>query len=866
MSLAYGKNIRLTVEGGSHDEYISAELYGFPAGVAVNREGLGAFMARRAPGRSALSSARSETDEVVFLSGLDRDGFTTGGVIRFRIYNGDARPSDYDFTDTPRPSHADYAAILAYGGRADLRGGGHFSGRLTALLCAAGWLSMQVLQAQGIRVIAHAASIAGVEDRPFDPLSVGDAEREAVLSHSLPVLDADAGERMAAAILAAKEAGDSVGGVVECAVTGVPAGLGEHLFGSVEARISDAVWAIPAVRGVEFGSGFAAARLRGSENNDPYRTDGRRVTPESNHNGGVLGGMTYGVPVIFRAAFKPTPSISRPQKTVSLSKMENLELTVRGRHDPCIVPRAVPVVEAAAALALLDLCLDRSKTACSLAAERGAIDALDREIVYAFSLRMEASRRVGALKAGTDAPVYVPSREHELMRKLRTMSPDAEDTAALYEKILCLSRAAQEKLADAPALTGFSEKRLFLLGDPLGHSLSPELHAMYADYSYRLRPIRTEELADFLAAREFDALNVTIPHKKAVIPFLDELSPEAARVGAVNTILRAPDGRLTGYNTDVFGFSYLLDRLGFDVRGRRVLILGSGGAAAAVRAALDGRGCEILTFSRRAEAGLPYAALPDFIDGALIVNATPLGMYPAVEGCPLPEELIVRAGAVLDLTYNPCRTTLLTRAERAGIPCRGGMPMLAAQAAQTCALVTGRPVPPERIETAVRRLNASLRRIVLIGMPGVGKSTAARRLGELLGRPVIDTDEEIFYSTGRTPAQILREDGEDAFRALESAEILRASRHAGAVIAVGGGAVTREENYLPIRRGAVVVRLERPTETLPTDDRPISQTVGLTALAAAREPYYRTFADVTVTADADVDVDVTAARILEVIR
>ena len=358
MNIPYGNNLKLTVEGGSHDEFIALELKNFPAGFRPDYEELLSFMQRRAPGRSAYSTARLEPDRPEFVSGLT-DGLTDGSTIRIIIRSLDAHSSDYHFNDTPRPSHADFAAVMKYGPQTDLRGGGKFSGRLTALTCAAGGLCLQYLRSHGVTVLAHIAAVGDVKDDPFDPVKVGAEEKKLLDSREFRVLNEKAGEEMQALIARARAGGDSVGGIVECAVCGLAPGLGEHMFAGVEARIASAVFSIPAVKGIEFGSGFAGALLRGSQNNDPFVTDGKTVTTRTNNCGGILGGMTDGMPVVFRAAVKPTPSIAAEQDTVSLSRMENVRIRIGGRHDPCIVPRAVPVFEAAAALAVLDMLLDK---------------------------------------------------------------------------------------------------------------------------------------------------------------------------------------------------------------------------------------------------------------------------------------------------------------------------------------------------------------------------------------------------------------------------------------------------------------------------------------------------------------------------
>ncbi len=357
MANCYGNNLNIAIYGGSHDTEIGVKLRGFPADFHADMDALSAFLARRAPGKNDLSTPRREADAPLFLSGLS-DGVTNGEEIHAVIRNSNMRSSDYSFVyDTPRPGHADFAALQKYGNQVDLRGGGHFSGRLTAPLCIAGGLALQYLAQKGIRVGAHVASIADVCDERFGA-DVNADKLMALTAMEFPLLNTEKEAAMRERILAARAEGDSVGGVVECAITGLPAGLGEHMFDGVEGRVASLMFSVPAVKGVEFGEGFGATTLRGSENNDPFVTNGKTVRTITNHCGGILGGMTNGMPVVFRAAFKPTPSIAKEQQTVSLSRMENTTLSIKGRHDPCVVLRAVPVVEAVAALAVLDLLLD----------------------------------------------------------------------------------------------------------------------------------------------------------------------------------------------------------------------------------------------------------------------------------------------------------------------------------------------------------------------------------------------------------------------------------------------------------------------------------------------------------------------------
>ena len=358
MSSTYGENLKLSIFGQSHGTAIGMTLDGIPAGLPVDMDALQVFLNRRAPGQNDWSTPRKEADRPEFLSGI-LDGYTCGAPIAAAIYNKNTRSGDYaNLKDCPRPGHADFTAQIKYGGFQDAAGGGHFSGRLTAPLCIAGGLCKQWLEGMGIQIFAHISAIAGIPDTPFDPL----APDMDSIQPEFPVINQDAGARMRAVISAARSDGDSVGGIVECAVTGLPAGVGEPMFGGVESRIAQIVYGVPAVKGVEFGVGFAAAKLRGSQNNDDYVISDGQIRTATNNAGGILGGITTGMPLIFRAALKPTPSISRPQQSVDLNDGKVQELIVKGRHDPCIVPRAVPVIEAAAAIAIFDMILGNTQT------------------------------------------------------------------------------------------------------------------------------------------------------------------------------------------------------------------------------------------------------------------------------------------------------------------------------------------------------------------------------------------------------------------------------------------------------------------------------------------------------------------------
>lgn len=361
MSSSFGNALRLTLFGQSHSEGIGAVLDGLPAGETIDMELVQAFLARRAPGQSALTTQRVESDTPTVLSGL-WEGKTCGAPLCAVFPNADVRSADYAaLRDVPRPGHADFPAHMKFSGHNDIRGGGHFSARLTAPLCFAGAVAMQILARRGIHIGAHIASIGPIADSRFDPVNLHPAALLAPGKRPISTIDAAAAEAMAMEIEAARRVGDSVGGTVECGILGLPVGLGAPIFDGLENRLAAAVFAIPAVKGIEFGAGFAAASMRGSENNDAYYYEEDRVKTRTNRHGGILGGLSSGMPLLFRAAFKPTPSIAQTQDSVRLSQKESAALQLQGRHDPCVVLRAVPCVEAAAAVVILDAMLSEGR-------------------------------------------------------------------------------------------------------------------------------------------------------------------------------------------------------------------------------------------------------------------------------------------------------------------------------------------------------------------------------------------------------------------------------------------------------------------------------------------------------------------------
>ena len=397
-----------------------------------------------------------------------------------------------------------------------------------------------------------------------------------------------------------------------------------------------------------------------------------------------------------------------------------------------------------------------------------------------------------------------------------------------------------------------------LLGERLGHSFSPQIHRDLAGYDYQLLPTPPEAVEDLFARRAFQGLNVTIPYKRTVMPLCDEIDPRAAAIGAVNTVVNR-NGRLTGYNTDIDGFLYMARRAGVDMAGKKVVILGSGGTSRTARAAAGELGArEIVTVSRRGEDN--YQNLSRHADAQVLVNTTPVGMYPNWGQSPVSLESFPALEGVLDVVYNPLRTALLLQAEERGLPRSCGLPMLVAQAKRAAELFTGQNIDDSRAEAVLHGLREQLTSIVLIGMPGCGKTTVGRALAGKLGRTFVDLDEEIVRRAGMSIPEIFAREGEAGFRERESALVREFGERTGLVVSTGGGVVTRRENYIPLKQNGLLLHLRRDPAALPTDGRPLSQATAPEELWRRRAPLYAAFAD------GEIDNNGTLAGTLEQIE
>ena len=444
MTSVFGNQLKIEVWGASHAPEIGITITGLPKGVVLNMDKIQAFLDRRKGGKNAYSTKRAEADCPDIKSGvkvLENNNLeTTGEALTALFYNQNTRSSDYDeMKYVPRPSHADYTSYVKYGDGMDRSGGGMFSGRMTLPVCFAGAVLKEIFEEKGISIFAHIASVGEIKDDAFDP--VNPDKTKVGTGEDFPVINKEAGEKMVEFMTACANEGDSVGGVIECAVTGLPAGIGEPLYDSMEAVISHMMFGIPAVKGIEFGSGFKCCEMKGSNCNDPYIIKDGKVRTETNHSGGIQGGITNGMPVLFRVAMKPTPSIYKEQRTVNMKELTETTLSLKGRHDPCIVPRAVPCIEAACAIALYNLYVQAengTENTDSISKIREEIDSLDEQIAGLIARRMECAKEIAGNKKKEGLKVRNPEREAQVLAHVGTVSGNDKEeyVQEIYRKLI----------------------------------------------------------------------------------------------------------------------------------------------------------------------------------------------------------------------------------------------------------------------------------------------------------------------------------------------------------------------------------------------------------------------------------------------
>ena len=470
---------------------------------------------------------------------------------------------------------------------------------------------------------------------------------------------------------------------------------------------------------------------------------------------------------------------------------------------------------------------------------RHKIDIIDTQLVELFVERMKIAADVAAYKKENGLPIYVPSREQEKLQDVeRIAGPEMGNyTRQLYTAIMDLSKDYQKTKIDADDHK--YEKKFGLLGASLSHSYSPQIHSHLGSYSYRLFEKNEEELDALFSDQSLTGLNVTIPYKKTVVPFCQKLTPQAKCLGAVNTMIRQKDGTWIGHNTDYFGFYAMANRVNVDYAGKKVLILGSGGASNTASVVMQELGAEVIVVSRTGENN--YTNLHLHKDCAVIINTTPVGMYPNNGISPVDLSKFPNLEAVLDLIYNPIRTKLLMDAENQGLKTENGLWMLVAQAKESAEWFTGKQIDNSVIATIYQKLRRQMENIILIGMPGCGKSTNGKLLAKALGKTFVDTDEEIIKLAGCTIPQIFSAQGEDGFRKLETTVLENLGKCSGLIISTGGGCVTRAENLPLLRQNGTVIWLKRAAEQLATKGRPLSDGHDLNKMYEVRRPLYQMF-------------------------
>ena len=833
-----GQTLTIKIKGSSHSPKIDFTIDGFPAGLALNQEEIRRQLDRRSAFTKDYATPRKERDQYMISSGLE-NGKTTDLPIKGYFLNENTQSKDYDqFKKIPRPSHVDYVLLQTEGEQANLAGGKNFSGRMTLPLVFAGAIAKDLLAKKDIHIGSHFLELYRIKDAHFDPVNLRKHNLEA-LSDQLPFIDKENESKLKDQVAAFKQSKDSFGGIVEVAILGDLNFLGGPYFKRLQSSLAKMLLAIPGTKGISFGNGFDATKLKGSENNDVFILENQVIKTKTNRAGGLNGGVANGMPILFDLAFKPTSSIGQAQTSLNLESKEQENLLIEGRHDPAFILRTPAIVENMTALVLYDLLVSQEDKSL-----REKIDQVDRQLIDLYLERMAITDQVALVKAKNKMAVEDKLREGHIMDHFSRKYPDySKEITDLYQSIFRSSKARQENiLRKQKAAYG-------LIGRTLSYSYSKEIHERYADYIYELIELRPEELASFLERPALKGLNVTIPYKKAVIPMLDELTYEAKKIGAVN-VIKFLDDKKIGYNTDFYGFKKLLINQGIYVKDKKVLVLGTGASAQTIEAVLKNMGAKAISFVSR-NGPLNYDNLYERKDYEVLVNTTPVGMTPNTEQLLVDLDRLPSLKYVADINYNPLYSRLVVEAKKRGLVAAGGLDMLIYQAKKAVEIFTDKKIYQKEAHKVRNDIFASKMNIVLVGMPGSGKTTIGRQLATKLNKKHVDLDEEFFNLHGVRPSQVIEEDGEDKMREMESEVVKKFGMMNNLVISTGGGVVTRHDNYYHLKQNALIIQIDRSVYKLSTKNRPLSQggVRHLFKMHENRKKSYAMFSDVTVKND-----------------
>lgn len=828
------REIKFRVEGFSHGKEIRFELENIPAGEKINMEKLQEYIDFRASKNKKFATKRHENDIVNINSGII-NGYTTGEKIVGYFTNSDTNSKDYRiFNEIPRPSHIDYVAKIKYGDDFDLSGSSLFSGRLTVGFVAMGGIAKQILERKKIYISSHIKRLFNVEDKSFDEgnLTLGDFSE---IDKNFPVIDEVKREKMEELLHEISVQNDSVGGVVEVAVLGEIKGFGGPYAERLESKISKNIFSIPGIRALEFGNGIDASSKKGSENNDLFVERNGEISTSTNNSGGINGGIANGMPIIIRAFVKPTASIKKPQRTLNIKTHEFEDLVIEGRHDPAFILRISTVIESMLALSIIRELDFEEKS------NREKIDEIDNQIRNLMRERFEITDEIGRLKALNRLEILDREREKTIIERL---SDDGNDTwiPNIYNTIFLISRNRQNLIKKRYSAS------YGLIGEKLKHSYSPEIHKELGGYFYSLFELKENELEKFLSYN-YKGLNVTIPYKEKVIKYLDGLSDQAKEIGAVNTI-QFVKGKKYGFNTDYYGFLNILKRKKIEIEGKKVLILGTGASSKTVEFVIKKLKAQSIDFVSRS-GDLNYLNVYDKVDAQVIVNTTPVGMYPNNGVSLLDLDRFPYLESVVDLVYNPHYSKLILDAMKKGIKYSTGLPMLVYQAKKSIEIFNGKKIQFELAEKLIDKLIRSKINIVLVGMPGSGKTTIGRRLSYRLGKKHVDLDNHFKKTYNILPSEALKLYGEKRFRDMEEKVAEAVGKMTNLVISTGGGVVTRKNNYYSLKQNSIIFNIERKVENLSTRNRPLSQggIEHLFKLKESREELYKFFADYEVIND-----------------